>query len=89
MTDEHELYTIARKLRYDLTAMQAKVTDLLNALGRADLPKTETTKCPKCGAGFKGPLSLAEHEHVSHDGPIPEHWLQIEARSIEPELEAT
>lgn len=79
---EHETITVARKIRYDLTAAQIKITELLNALGRLDLP-AESDACPRCGVPVHGPLTLAEHVHTSHGGPVPEHWLAIEARSVE------
>lgn len=81
---EHETIVIARKIRYDLTALQAKVTDLLNELGKLDLPDPDALDCPRCGLPTRGPLSLAEHLYVSHEGPVPDHWRRIEARSLEP-----
>jgi hypothetical protein len=78
---EHELYVIARQLRYELTACQAKVTELLDALGRANLPAATESTCPICGVTCRGSLSLAEHVYHSHDGPEPEHWVEAEAKA--------
>ena len=76
-----DLLELARGLRYDLTAMQAKVTDLLNAIGELNLPDTTRSVCGQCGASFRGRLSLDEHLYVSHDGPEPPHWLKAEAKA--------
>ena len=66
----------------DIIDMQAKRA--LGILNDLDLPVGNRDICPRCGSGFRGPLLLAEHLYVSHDGPVPEHWLAIEARSLEP-----
>lgn len=83
MTEEHETVAIARKLRYDLTAMQAKVTDLLNALGRLDLPEGRPV-CSVAGCGFRPGMnmpSLAEHLYTVHGGPLPAHWQSDESEA--------
>jgi hypothetical protein len=77
-----DLYDLLKKIRYDTTAIQAKVTDALKILNELNLPEQETVAC-ECGLKFRGPNTLAEHVHVSHDGPVPEHWLKAEAISDE------
>jgi hypothetical protein len=84
-----DVYEMLQKVRYDLTAAQAKLTDAFNILRELNLPQQPTTDCPTCGLKFRGPLTLAEHLHISHDGPIPEHWLLAEARAVEPDAEKT
>jgi len=72
---EHETVRIARALRYDLTAMQAKVSELLLALGRLSLADDrESYPCPDCGIDIDGPRALAEHIYHVHGGPEPSHW---------------
>jgi len=62
MSEEHALFKIAKGLRYELTACQAKVTDLLNELNTLNLPVDASEfVCPKCGADRKGPKALADH----------------------------
>lgn len=39
-----------------------------------------STDCPECGVPCKGPRTLAEHIHNLHDGPIPDHWEQLDAQ---------
>lgn len=79
---EHETMEIARKIRYDLTAAQVKVTELLNALAKLELPSDKPT-CPACGVPVRGPNTLAEHVYHSHGGPVPESYLRAEAMSEE------
>lgn len=80
MAEEHDLLVLARKLRYDLTAMQGKVTELIRQLAALDLP-VRKFECSRCGVLFGGPLSLAEHIYVTHDGDVPEHWAKAEEQS--------
>ena len=80
MTDP-DVLEIAKTIRYDLTALQAKVTDLLNAIGKLNLPDPSRSICPECGVSLSGPLKLAEHLYVSHDGPEPQHWLEAENKA--------
>lgn len=85
MTDphpgEHELYVIAKQLRYDLTAMQAKVTTLLQALGRAKLPTPQQHTCPDCGLSLRSNAKLEEHAYHTHNGPIPTAWENAASRA--------
>ncbi len=67
---------LARRIRMDLTNAQAKLTDVIELL--ASLPEAPSSRCPICDVPLRGPLSLAEHVHLSHDGPIPEHYLAAE-----------
>lgn len=80
---DHEILELARTIRYDLTALQAKLSELIRLAG--EKTDRETHTCPDCGLGFKGSMSLAEHRYVQHDGPEPAHWLEAEARAdLEP-----
>lgn len=83
MTEDHELIALVKKLRYDLTGMQGKVSELLRALAALDLPEPSQRECEKCHAMFPGKLSLAEHVYLSHEGPEPEHWLEAERQADE------
>lgn len=72
MGQEPEVFEIARKLRYDLTGLQANVTALLNALAALNLPMdTSEYVCPKCGADRKGPRALRDHLQNVH-GEVPD-----------------
>lgn len=73
-----DLYEILKKIRYDTTAIQAKVTDALNVLNELHLPDQPRTKCPHCGIEVRGQRTLAEHLHVSHGGPVPAHLADAE-----------
>lgn len=67
-----------RALREDLTRAQGRITDISNMLNELALPETEESRCPTCGVRLRGPLSLAEHLHLSHAGPLPPHWSAAE-----------
>lgn len=82
---EHPLHDLAMGIRYDLTAAQGKLTELVRQVAEANLPMPEELVCPTCGVPTKGPRTLAEHQHVSHDGSVPDHWLHTEAISAEPD----
>jgi hypothetical protein len=74
-----DLYELLKKIRYDATAIQAKVTDALNLLNELHLPDQPVTPCPHCGLETRGERSLAEHLHNVHDGPVPAHIAAAEA----------
>lgn len=72
---EPEVFEIAKKIRYDLTGLQAKVTELLNALGRLNLPDEHGDKAFKCRHGctsFATSERLATHLYNVHgEGELP------------------
>lgn len=78
MTQPADIFELFKRMRYDLTALQAKLTDAQNMLASLNLPAQHEVKCPVCGLRFRGVLSLDEHVHLSHDGPLPPHWLEAE-----------
>jgi hypothetical protein len=83
------LAAVLRKVRYDLTAAQGALSEAMRMVATLDLGEEgERVPCPACGALLLGALTLAEHVHVSHDGPVPPHWLAIEARSADPQTVA-
>src|SRR5215207_4956617 len=80
---DHELVSALRTLRYDLTAMQAKVSDLLTMAAKLPAPdRASDVECPNCLLMQSGPQALAEHLFHVHRGPEPEHWRE------EPALDA-
>jgi hypothetical protein len=84
MSDEPDLVAGLKKLRYDLTAMQARVSDLLDQAARLNLPTPRPHICPDCGLVFRSAPRLAEHLFQTHAGPLPDHWQAAEARAAEP-----
>lgn len=78
-TTAEDIFELLRKIRYDLTAAQAKLTDATNALAALNLPKATDLEC-HCGLRFGSKYKLDEHTYQSHDGPVPQHWLDLEAR---------
>lgn len=78
MAADSDALTIARKLRYDLTACQAKLTDLTNIIAALNLEPDGRHECGRCGITFRSGRRLVEHTYTSHGGPVPEHWLATE-----------
>jgi hypothetical protein len=84
VTNAQDLYELLRKIRYDTTAIQAKLTDAFAMLDALHLEDAPQLKCPECGLGFKGPRTLAEHRYASHAGPTPAYWLDADALISDP-----
>jgi hypothetical protein len=82
-SERHDIWKVADALQMDLRAASAKLVELRAHLASIDLPDPSSVTCPTCGIKRPGPRTLAEHVHVSHDGPVPDHWLAIEERSGE------
>lgn len=80
---DHDLVVLLKKLRYDLTAMQAKVSDALNLAARLELPSPQAFVCQSCGIDMRAAAKLAEHLYHSHDGPLPAHYADAEARAAD------
>ena len=74
-------YELLKKIRMDLSAAQAKITDLSSLLNELNVKDTSRPKCPKCGISFKNGSVLDEHLYISHQGPEPAHWLAAEELS--------
>lgn len=66
---DHEILEQAKRIRYDLTALQAKVTELMKMA--AKLPESDDTPtCPECGLSSKAlpqGCTLTDHRRQSHD----------------------
>lgn len=82
---KHPLHDLAMQIRYDLTAAQSKLTELIRQIGEHDLPDKPQLECGHCRIRFRSPTRLAEHIYTSHGGPVPAHYQAIEAASIEPD----
>lgn len=67
-----------KRIRMDLTAAQAKLTDAMNAIAGHPDSTAPRPSCPTCGLKFRGAFTLAEHQHNTHNGPTPPHWLKAE-----------
>jgi hypothetical protein len=65
---KESLLELVQKIRYDTTAIQAKVTELQRAIAALNLPSADTPlTCPKCGIEKRGQLALDEHLENVHD----------------------
>jgi hypothetical protein len=66
---DHEILEIAKTLRYDLTAMQAKLTELMRLAARLEAPDEASRTCPECGLSSRAlpaATSLADHRWNIH-----------------------
>lgn len=66
---DHEILEQAKRIRYDLTALQAKVTELLQMAARLPEPDIDTRTCPECGLTARAlppGVTLADHLHNVH-----------------------
>ncbi len=80
--EEPEVFEVLRKIRYDLTAAQTKVTDALSLLAAMNLPSRPSGEvCPQCGSEIKGgERALALHIQNVHDGPgVPLSEVELNA----------
>lgn len=76
------LGAVLRKMRYDLSAAQGKLTEAIRMVDALDIGEEgERIPCPTCGVKLQGPITLSEHIRNSHGGPVPDHWLAIENAS--------
>ena len=74
----HDLSEILKKVRYDLTAAQGKLSEAMRAIAGLNLPEPAELVCIHCGLVCGGPKVLAEHLYYSHQGPVPPHWIEAE-----------
>lgn len=66
---DHEILEQAKRIRYDLTALQAKVTELLQMAAKLPEPKPDERTCPECGLEAKAlprSATLADHRWRAH-----------------------
>lgn len=78
MASAADLYELLRKIRYDLTAAQGKLTDAFSLLAELKIADVPVLHCVTCGLPFKGPRTYAEHVYSSHGGPLPGHWAELD-----------
>lgn len=78
---EVDPWELIKKIRMDLSAAQAKITDLSSCLNEMNLQNTQRPRCSVCGLTFKNGLVRDEHLYHQHGGPEPEHWAKAEAMS--------
>lgn len=66
---DHEILEIARKIRYDLTGLQAKLSELMQMAALLEAPDADKRKCPECGlaaSALPQGATLADHRHRAH-----------------------
>ncbi len=73
-----DAFDLLKRIRMDLTAAQAKITDLQKILTELNLKDSPRPTCPTCGLSFKGASLRDEHVYHTHDGPVPPGWLAAE-----------
>ena len=78
-----DAYDMLKRIRMDLSAAQAKITDLARILNEHNLKDGTRPTCPTCGLSLKNNLMLDEHLYHAHDGPEPPHWRRAEEMSAD------
>ena len=73
-----DMFEMAKRIRMDLSAAQAKLTDLVAMISAANIPDTTRPTCSTCGLSFKHSLARDEHLYHAHDGPVPPAWVAAE-----------
>jgi len=68
------------QIRYDLSVTQTRVSEALRAVAALPAEPPANLICSDCGIAHKSVYRLAEHRYVQHGGPVPQHYLDIEAR---------
>jgi hypothetical protein len=66
---DHEILEIARKIRMDLTATQAKLSDLMRLAALLEAPDEDKRTCTECGVTVRAlpqGTTLADHLWSSH-----------------------
>ena len=66
---DHEILEIARKIRYDLTTVQAKLSELMRLAALLESPNEEARTCPECGLharALPASATLADHRYRAH-----------------------
>lgn len=71
---DHEILHALKTLRYDLTTMQAKLTDLITLAAKLPTPSPDNVHCPTCRLHLENERRLAEHTYHVHNGPEPQHY---------------
>lgn len=81
---DHEILAALKTIRYDLTALQAKLSDLITLAARLPAPNPpDTVTCPSCGLEHTSQRRLAEHTYHVHQGPEPDHYRDTTAGRTE------
>lgn len=77
--NKHDLMDTLKRMRYDATAFQAKLTDVMEAVSLSFPDDTEPLKCEVCGSPHRSRMRLEEHIYRQHDDTrVPEHYLAAE-----------
>lgn len=88
MTKE-DLEELSKKMRFNLTALQAQLSDMQRAIAALVPPDEPTHRC-FCGWSGRSTYQFQEHRYRQHDGAVPEHYLAAErAAGLEPEERET
>ncbi len=78
MNQIEDILDLLRRARMDYNAGVAKINDALTMISALPAPPDNRRVCPVCGVTTRGPISLDEHVHLRHGGPLPEAWARAE-----------
>lgn len=81
-----DVFQILRDIQKQAEILQAKAADALKLLSALNLPEQPVEKCKHCGLETRGPRTLADHLYTCHGGPLPDHEVRLNERTLEPAL---
>ena len=66
---DHDILEIARKIRMDITGLQAKLSELMRLAALLEAPDEDSRTCPECGMlarSLPASATLADHLWSAH-----------------------
>lgn len=86
MTTRDDVVKQLEQILYDLSVTRTRVSEALRAVAALPSEPDVNLVCRDCGVSHRSTYRLAEHRYAQHGGPVPQHFLDIEARA-EPVME--
>jgi hypothetical protein len=76
-----DVFDQLKRIRMDLTAAQAKLSDVMKIMAALDMPEPREFRCPypACGIPLHTQRRVDEHLHQVHGSAKPPHWAKEDA----------
>lgn len=82
MTTNRDIAKQLEQILYDLSVTRTRVSEALRAINTMPSEPDANLVCGTCGVSHHSRYRLAEHRYAQHGGPVPQHYLDIEARAL-------